>query len=186
MLLVPIPWASTCGPCHFLTALAPSERYYETKARGHKKLTDWARQMLLQVRRWLPERDLVVVADSSFAAIWLLERLQRLPNPICMITRLRLDAALYKPAPPRKPGKTGRPRLKGARLPTLEQILQDPKTTWKKVTIRNWYGENRRQVEIVSRTAIWYHSGMPPLAIRWVLIRDPKGEFRPKHCCAQT
>jgi hypothetical protein len=132
------------------------------------------------VRRWLPERVLVVVADSSYAAILLLERLQRLPNPICMITRLRLDAALYKPAPPRKPGKTGRPRLKGARLPTLGQILQDPKTTWKKVTIRDWYGEKRRQIEIVSRTAVWYHAGMPPLAIRWVLIRDPKGEFRPQ------
>jgi hypothetical protein len=178
MLLVPIPWARRVWALPFLTALAPSERYYEDKARGHKKLTDWARQMLLQVRRWLPERALVVVADSSYAAILLLERLQRLPNPICMITRLRLDAALYQPAPPRKPGKSGRPRLKGSRLPTLEQILQDPKTTWKKVTIRDWYGEKRRQIEIVSRTAVWYHSGMPPLAIRWVLIRDPKGEFR--------
>jgi hypothetical protein len=178
MLLVPIPWARRVWALPFVTALAPSERYYENKARGHKKLTDWARQMLLQVRRWLPERVLVVVADSSYAAILLLERLQRLPNPICMITRLRLDAALYKPAPPRKPGKRGRPRLKGARLPTLKQILQDPKTTWKEVTVRDWYGEKHRQIEIVSRTAVWYHSGMPPLAIRWVLIRDPKGEFR--------
>ena len=178
MLLVPIPWARRVWALPFLTALAPSERYYEGKPRGHKKLTDWARQMLLQVRRWLPERALVVVADSSYAAILLLERLQRLPNPICMVTRLRLDAALYKPAPPRMPGKSGRPRLKGARLPTLEQILQDPETTWKKVMIRDWYGEKRRQIAIASCTAVWYHSGMPPLPIRWVLIRDPKGEFR--------
>jgi len=118
------------------------------------------------------------VADSSFAAILLLERLRRLPNPICMVTRLRLDAALYKPAPTRKPGKKGRPRLKGTRLPTLEHILGDKKTVWKKVTIRDWYGEKRRQIEIVSRTAVWYHSGKPPLPIRWVLIRDPKGKFR--------
>jgi hypothetical protein len=178
MLLVPIPWAKRVWALPFLTALAPSERYYEGKARRHKKLTDWARQVLLQVRRWLPERALVVVADSSFAAILLLERLQRLPNPVCMVTRLRLDAALYKPAPPRKPGQRGRPCLKGARLPTLGQVLQDPKTTWKKVLIREWYGEKHRQVEIVSRTAVWYHSGMPPLPIRWVLIRDPKGKFR--------
>jgi hypothetical protein len=176
-LLVTIPWAKSVWALPFLTALAPSERFYESKVRGHKKLTDWARQILLQVRRWLPKRALVVVADGSYAAILLLERLQRLPNPICMITRLRLDAALYKPAPPRKPGKKGRSRLKGARLPTLEQVEQDPKTTWRKVTIRDWYGE-KRQVEIVSRTAVWYHSGMPPVAIRWVLIRDPKGEFR--------
>ena len=178
MLLVPIPWAKRVWALPFLTALAPSERYYEGKPRGHKKLTDWARQVLLQVRRWLPERALVVVADSSYAAILLLERLRRLPNPICMVTRLRLDAALYKPAPPRNPGTPGRPRLKGARLPRLEQVLQDPQTTWKKVTIRDWYGEKQRQVEIASRTAVWYHSGKPPLPIRWVLIRDPKGEFR--------
>ena len=178
MLLVPIPWAKRAWALPFLTVLAPSERYYEGKARGHKKLTDWARQILLQVRRWLPERVLVVVADSSFAAILLLERLRRLPNPICMVTRLRLDAALYEPAPPRKPGKKGRPRLKGARLPTLEHILEDKKTVWKKVTLRDWYGEKRRQIEIVSRTAVWYHPGKPPLPIRWVLIRDPKGKFR--------
>ncbi len=178
MLLVPIPWVKRVWALPFLTALAPSARYYESKARGHKKLTDWARQMLLQVRRWLPERALVVVADSSFAAILLLERLRRLPNPICMVTRLRLDAALYKPAPTRKPGKKGRPRLKGARLPTLEHILGDKKTVWKKVTIRDWYSEKHRQIEIVSRTAVWYHSGKPPLPIRWVLIRDPKGKFR--------
>jgi len=178
MLLVPIPWARRVWALPFLTALAPSERYYKNKARGQKKLTDWARQMLLQVRRWLPERALVVVADSSYAAILLLERLQRLPNPICMITRLRLDAALYKPVPPRKPGKRGRSRLKGTRLPTLAHILEDKKTVWKKVTIRDWYGEKHRQIEIVSRTAVWYHSGKPPLPIRWVLIRDPKGKFR--------
>jgi hypothetical protein len=67
--------------------------------------------------------------------IALLERLQRLPIPICMATRLRLDAALYEPAPAREPGKMGRPRLEGARLPKLEQVLQDDDTVWKRVTI---------------------------------------------------
>jgi len=66
MLLVPIPWAKRVWALPFLTALAPSERFYEGKARGHKKLTDWARQVLLQVRRWLPKRTLVAVADSSY------------------------------------------------------------------------------------------------------------------------
>jgi hypothetical protein len=180
MLLVPIPWAKRVWALPFLTALAPSERYYDAKPRAHKKLTDWARQMLLQVRRWLPERAMVVVADSSYAAIVLLERVQRLPNPICMVTRLRLDAALYRPAPVRKPDQVGRPRLKGARLPTLQQVLQDAATDWRKVTLRHWYGESRRQIETVTGTAVWYHSGMPPLSMRWVLIRDPRGKFKPQ------
>ena len=180
MLLVPIPWAQRVWALPFLTVLAPSERYYQGSQRAHKKLTDWARQMLLQVRRWLPKRALVVVADSSFAAIAFLARVQRLANPICMVTRLRLDAALYEPAPEREQGQNGRPRKKGARLPTLEAELRDEKTVWRRVTIRNWYGEGRREVEIVSKTAVWYHPGLPALPIRWVLIRDPKGKFEPK------
>ena len=177
MLLAPIPWAQRVWALPFLTVLAPSERYYEKSPRAHKKLTDWGRQMLLQVRRWLPDRQLVVVADNSFAVIELLWRMTQLVNPICMITRFRMDAALYEPAPPRPAGRKGRPRLKGARLPTLKKVAADDKTTWKRVIVRNWYGEARREVEITSETAIWYHSGKPPVPIRWVLIRDPKGKF---------
>jgi hypothetical protein len=178
MLLAPIPWAGRVWALPFLTCLAPSERYYEGKARAHKKITDWGRQMVMQLRRWLPERLLVIVADSEFAAILWLFRLTQLPGQLCLIVRLRLDAALYKPAPKRKPGTQGRPRKKGERLPTLEQVAANPKTRWQRATIRHWYGEGRRVVEIVSQTAIWFHGGLPPLPIRWVLIRDPKGKFK--------
>jgi hypothetical protein len=177
MLLAPIPWAQRVWALPFLTVLAPSERYYAKSPRAAKKLTDWGRQMLLQARRWLPDRLLVVVADSSFAVIELLWRMTQLANPICMITRFRLDAALYEPPPPRPAGRRGRPRLKGARLPTLKKVAADAKTDWTPVTVRNWYGEAPREIEITSDTAIWYHPGKPPVPIRWVLIRDPKGKF---------
>jgi len=178
MLLAPIPWAQRVWALPFLTVLAPSERYYQGKCRKHKKLTEWARQMVLQVRRWLPDRLLVIVADSSFAAIELLAGLQTRAQPICLITRFRLDAALYTPAPKRKPGQMGRTRKKGKRLPTLARVLENPKTMWKRITLKNWYGEARRQIEIVSDTAVWFHPGLPTLPIRWVLIRDPKGKFK--------
>ena len=177
-LLAPIPWAQRVWALPFLTVQAPSERYYQERKRAHKKLTDWARQVLLQVRRWLPGRKLVVVMDSGFAAIDFLWRVAQLAQPIALIARFRLDAALYTPAPKGKPGQMGRPRKKGARLPTLEQVLNDARTCWKKVVIPDWYGEGRRMVEITSATAVWFHSGMPPLPIRWVLIRDPKGKFK--------
>lgn len=180
MVLVPIPWAQRIWALPFLTALAPSERYYQERVRSHKTLIDWARQLLLQVRRWLPHRRLVVVADAGFAVISLLARLRHLPNPICMVTRFRLDAALYEPALPRRLHQKGRTPLKGKRLPTLEKVLYDQKTKWKRVTVLNWYGEQKRAVEIVSATAVWYHSGMPVIPLRWVLIRDPKGKFKPQ------
>src|SRR5688500_3653704 len=126
MLLAPIPWAGRVWALPFLTALAPSERYCREHGRRHKKLTDWARQMALQARRWLPGREIVLLGDSSFAALEFLVTLAR--HGLTGITRLRLDAALYAPAPPRRPGTIGRPRTKGARLPTLAEILADQGT----------------------------------------------------------
>ncbi len=101
MLLVEIPWASRVWALPFLTALAPSERYNQQHKRRHKTLIDWGRQMMLQVKRWLPTRELVIVADSSFAALDLLAAVSKRSLPIHMITRLRLDAALSEKAPPR-------------------------------------------------------------------------------------
>jgi DDE superfamily endonuclease len=180
MLLVPIAWVGWTWALPFLTVLAPSERYHQKGRRSHKKLTDWARQVLLQVRRWVPQRELIVVADSSFAVLTLLNALRHLAQPITMVTRLRLDAALYEPALVRPPGQTGRPRIKGKRLPTLQQILLAPTTSWTVVTIAGWYRELQRTVEVVSETAVWYHAGMPPVPIRWVVIRDPQNKFRPQ------
>lgn len=87
MLLVPIPWAARVWALPFLTVLCPSQRYHDSQGRRHKKLTDWARQMLKQVRRWLPGRHIVVVADSAFAALDFLGTVRRHAT---VITRLRL------------------------------------------------------------------------------------------------
>lgn len=177
MLLAPIPWAGRVWALPFLTALAPSERYWKERKRRPKLLTDWSRQLVLQAQRWLPTRTLVVVADGAFAALDLLARLVHRPQPVICITRLRLDARLFRPASPRKKGAKGRPRLVGTRLPSLQQVLANPRTVWQRLKIRHWYSQTQRQVKITSGTAIWYHGGLPPLPIRWVLVCDPKGKF---------
>src|SRR5437764_8976885 len=69
MLLVPIPWAARTWALPVLTALAPSERYATERGQQHKPITAWARQLLLTVRRWWPDRAIVAVADSSYAAL---------------------------------------------------------------------------------------------------------------------
>lgn len=178
MLLAPVPWAGRVWALPFLTALAPSERYCRERGRRHKKLTDWARQLILQARRWLSGRQLVLVGDSGFAALELLAALGR--HGIICITRLRLDAALYDPAPPRLPGTNGRPRTKGARLPTLSNVLTNANTAWQRMKVPGWYGEGERLVEICSATAVWRHAGLPIVPIRWVLVRDPLGRFEPQ------
>jgi hypothetical protein len=176
-LLAPIPWASRVWALPFLSALAYSERYANEHGKRHKPLTEWAWQLLLLVRRWHPERKIVAVADRTYASLKLLDRCRRLSEPITFITRLRLDAALYEPAPPRSPGQMGRPRLKGERLPNLSLLAGDPATEWTLITVANWYGKEKRSVEVVSATAIWYSTGLPAVPLRWVLIRDPEKHF---------
>jgi hypothetical protein len=177
-LLVEVPWAARVWALPFLCALAPSERYAASRGRRHKKITEWAWQLLLVLRRWYPQRKIVAVADRAYASLKLLERCRKLRNPITFITRLRLDAALYEPAPPRRPGQIGRPRLKGERLPNLSVVAEDPNTVWKLTTIANWYGESERVVQIASATAVWYSTGLFAVPVRWVLVRDPQGEFK--------
>ncbi len=155
MLLVPIPWAGRVWALPFLTALAPSERYAQARGRRHKPITLWARQLVRQVHRWLPKRLLVLVADSSYAALDLLAAVRPVAT---VVTRLRLDAQLFAPAPPRLPHQKGRPRLVGPRLPTLEQRAPDPATS------------------MLGSVVIWPTCAGVHTTIR-TLIRDPKGKF---------
>ena len=119
MWLGHVPWAGRHWALPVLTVLAPSSRYYQRPGRRHKKITDWARQMVILLRRWLPHRPLVLVGDNSYAVLDLLHCCQSRREPVTLIARLRLDAALYAPAPIRQPGQqpgqNGRPALKGPR-----------------------------------------------------------------------
>ena len=177
MVIVPIPWAARHWALPFLTILAPSARWAEANGKPHKTLTRWARQAMLQTKRWLPDRDLIFVADSGFAALDLLDAVRR---RVCVITRLRLDASLYKPAPARKRGQRGRTPLKGGVLPKSSSVLTNPKTVWKAVIVSQWYGNQQRMLQAATATAVWYRSGIPPVPIRWVLVRDPLGEHEPQ------
>src|SRR5271169_3491628 len=135
-LLVHIPWAGRIMGLPFLTVLAPSKRFYAGTPRAPKTLLDWARQAALQIHRWLPGRRIVIVGDTGFAAI---EFLAAVRGYVSVVTRLRLDANLYAPAPPKRP-RRGRPPIKGKRLAKLNQVLHDPRTVWQRHTVALWYG----------------------------------------------
>jgi hypothetical protein len=179
MLLCEVSWANRIWALPFLTVLCPSERFYKERGLKHQTLVERAWQVIQLVCRWMPDRAVVFVADSSFAVIQLLKQVSNL-RQASLITRLRMDAALYDAPPQRKPRQMGRPRMKGARRETLKAVLNDPKTEWKRIGVSNWYGGGERKVDISTDTAVWYHTGLPPVDIRWVLIRDPQGEFEPQ------
>lgn len=174
MLLTTISWTQRVWALPVMTVLSPSERYYQQRQRQPKTLLERSLQMVKALRRWLPEREIVMVGDNTYAALDFLAALH--PLKVTFIARLRLDAALYEPAPPYN--KRGRPRKKGKRLPTLAAVLADPSTSWQRQSV-SWYDGGARDMEIVSGTAVWFHSGKTPVPIRWVLIRDPQAEYDP-------
>lgn len=90
-VLAEVPWAGRIWGLPFLPVLAPSERYHLERGQQHKTLPEWGRQMIRQLRRWLPDRALVVVADSTYAVLELLADAAGLPQPVTVVTRLRLD-----------------------------------------------------------------------------------------------
>jgi len=170
-LLTPLPWAARLWALPVLTVLAPSAGWATAQGRRHKKVTDWARQAVLQLARWLPGRRLIYLGDSGYAV---LDLLAAAPAGVSWLTRLRLDAALYAPAPPRRMGQRGRPRVKGARLPGLAQLAADATTAWQPLLLPADARGQVRSVDVATGTAVWYSAGTA-VPIRWVLVR-PAGE----------
>ncbi len=129
MVLTEVAFAKKVWALPFLTVLCPSERYDEQRGIRHRKLTDRARQAILLIKRWLPNLDLVFVGDSSFAAPYLLNAVR---EKVTVVSKLRLDAALYRKARARRKGQLGRTRKKGTRLPKLSAVIADPQTRMEK------------------------------------------------------
>lgn len=176
MLLLPISWAKRIWALPFLTVLAASQRYYQHKGKKHKKLTDWARQMLFQLKRWLPDRKLIVVADSSYATYELLDSVR---SHVCMITRMRIDARLFDYPPPRPKGKRGPYPKVGQRQTKLSTQLEATNTQWQTCVILQWYGQQQKTVQIITGIALWYKSSYPIVPLRWILIKDPEEQLDP-------
>lgn len=174
MLQTSIAWTERTWALPIMTVLAPSERYYQERGRKSQTVLDRSLQMLKLLRHQAPDRKLLVAGDSSYAALDFLREVQALD--ITFVTRLRLDANLFEPPPPYS-GR-GRPRKKGAALPKLGSLLENPETVWEPVTVP-WYDGQTRLMEIVSGTGLWYRTGKTSLALRWVLIRDPAGDDEP-------
>jgi len=173
MLLVRVPWSRRVWALPFLTALCwPAKK---SGQRRHKTSVDWVRQMMKQVRRWLPGRRVVLVVDGGFSAVSL--ALACVKNHVAMVSRLRWDAALYHPPGPQPPSKRGPKPTKGKRQRSLREWAVRADTPWEAVEV-DWYGGQRKNMWVFSRTALWYTPGLPPVDIRYVLVADPEGELR--------
>jgi len=177
MLVVQVPWTRREWALPFFSVLATTPKVSGQLGKLHKSVPQIAAQMVIVVRHWLPDIPMKLVGDSAYSVVEL--GLCCLEHNVTLIAHLRLDARLFAPAPPRKSGTNGRPRVKGARLPKLAQVLSDPKTQWQRVKV-NWYDGTEQSMEVASGTAVWYKGGLPVLPVRWVLTRDPQEKREPK------
>jgi hypothetical protein len=171
------PWARRSWALPVLSVPAPTPEVSQRLGRRHKTVPHWARQMMLVVRRGLPGVEMTLIGDQTYSVHELGAACAR--RDVRLVAPLRLDAALYDPAPPRQPGTNGRPRVKGARMPQLKQVLKEAQTPWQRMRVR-WYNGRRRQLDVTSGTAVWYRIGQPVLPIRWVLVRDPNRCLNPR------
>jgi hypothetical protein len=176
-LVVQPPWTTRSWALPFLSILLTPPEVSAQLGRWHKTVCAWAAQVVLVLRHWLPQVHIEVIGDRTYSSIELGLRCQ--DQQVTLITPLRLDANLFAPPLPRQPRQTGRPRVKGVQLPKLEQVLTDSPTMWQEAKLA-WYSTGPRRLEWCSATALWYHTGHRPLAIRWVLGRDPAGQHDPK------
>jgi hypothetical protein len=183
MVLVKVPWSSRVWALPFLSVLAPHETTNRALGRRHKTSIDWVQQMTSQVRRWLPQRRVVLITDGGLIAVRLGLRCARYRPPVTFVSRLHLNIRLFDPPPPKPKGKRGPAPRVGPRQPTLQARLHDPHTTWMRQSVA-WYGGQQRLVEWTTGTALWHTpSQRDPLPLRWVLVRDPAGKFKPAAFC---
>ncbi len=176
-VVVTLPWTKQRWALPFLCVLATTPEVSATLGKRHKTVGMWAHQMVSLVRRWRTLRSIKLMGDTAYSILEL--GLHAQAQQVTLVTTGRLDAVLHEPPPERTQHTMGRPRVVGQRLPSLEQVLQDPETVWQKLTL-DWYSQGERTVEICTGTALWYRYGSDPLPIRWVLTRDPAGKRPPK------
>jgi hypothetical protein len=183
MVLVDVPFAGRIWALPVLTALTPSKAWSERHGHHHRPVTEWARQVLLTVCRWLPGRSIVAVMDGEFAALELLDALR---SHMAVIARLRKDARLFDP--PSGYDRRGRPARKGERQTLLSARLADPATRWQRVvqaSRTSW--RSGGWIEYAHGTALWHHSGKPVVPILWVLVRYPDKRREPEaFLCTDT
>lgn len=177
MLLTPLSWSQRAWALPFLTVLSLHPKTSAALGKRHKTSIDLIMQMILVLRRWLPARRIVLVTDGALVAVKLGLRCQQ--QGVTFVSRLHLNICLFDPPVAKRPSQRGRQVRVGQRQPTLATILHDPETRWTRRSVA-WYGGKQRLVQFVSGTAWWQTSNeKQPLPLRWLLLRDPVGRFKP-------
>jgi hypothetical protein len=163
-------------------ALYHSEKDDEKAGRKHKTPGKLLRQLCCLLLRWFRHRTFVLAADGDYASHELARFSGKRRGPkrkrsrLSLVSKFYPDAKLYEPPPPYS--GHGRPRVKGAKLATPEQVVATAPRTEMEV---GWYGGGKRKVEVVHGLGHWYKAGHGLVKVRWVFVRDLTGTHRDEY-----
>jgi DDE superfamily endonuclease len=172
-VLVRFPFARRPWPIPVLVALYRSKQDNERDGRRHKTPAQLCRQMGCVLLRWFPRHTFLFAGDSGYGTHEVAHAAQRRRGRLALVSRFYADANLHAP-PPVYSGK-GRPRVKGDKQPSPQQVVAASARQRLRVA---WYGGGRRTVEVVSAVGHWYKSGSGLVEVRWVYVHDVTGTHR--------
>ena len=175
-ILARIPWSMRPWALPVLVTLYQPKELNEKAGRRHKTPADLMRQMLAVLLSWFPERKFVFSGDGGFATHDLAHFAKRHHQQLTLVSRFYSNANLYAAPPLANGKKNGRPRRKGHKLPSLEEVVNQSGKR-RKLTVA-WYGNRQRKVEVITGTGHGYQAGVGLVEIRWVFVHDLTGTHR--------
>jgi hypothetical protein len=177
-LLVPVPWSPRPWALPFMSVPALSKATSTQLNKRQRTIVEWAALLMGKVRRWQPDREMILVGDGTYAALSLIRCCQSFDPPVTFVSRLRWDAALHDF--PEQRSQSGPKPKKGNRQPNPGARLKDPGTPWQALTLP-WYAGQEKVVQFVTGVSLWAKRGEAPAPIRWVLVRCPQDRhFKPE------
>jgi len=151
-VVVNVPWSKRAWFIPLLSRLYRGKKEAGIEYRTKSAL---GREMVDRVLTWVdPCRNIRLLLDSGYMGQTMLRDLPF--ERVTVFGSLKTNAALYRP-PPTDRGRSkrrGRPRKKGARLPTPATMHREKQRRW--TTIRFQVSQRERQREVLSLKAQWY------------------------------
>jgi hypothetical protein len=160
----------------FFTVLEPSEKSTKKQEKPHKTTLDWSIQMVMQLVRFAPRVPFILVGDGAFACAKLAWTCFK--YNIALVSRLKMNARIYALPEETPAGKRGRKPKKGQRLISFKEMLKMEDLPWEEVEIAGYDGK-KKKIKYLTNTSMWGADGFCPIAIRWVLVKDPTGDMDP-------
>jgi DDE superfamily endonuclease len=178
-VLVKLPFATRPWALPVLVALYRPPEWDRVHRRRHKTPAHIARLLLARLMRWFPERHFIIMGDTGYGTSETARFCRRHHRHLTLVSKFYGDAALYEPPPPRRRSTLGRPRVKGQKLPSPQEVVAHSAYRTRLMVV--WYGGTSRDIEIVTGTGHWYRIGEALVAVRWVYVHDCTGTHRDEY-----